>query len=87
MQDDELPPKVVQYVDDRLKETERRLFDAFPDRDPRGHLDAHKAWIERIEANKKMWASMREKVVGAVVWSVLTTVAISVWSFLKDNLK
>jgi hypothetical protein len=87
MQNDELHPKVVQYVDSRLKETESRLLDAFPDRDPRGHLDAHKAWIERVDANKKLWAGVREKVVGAIIWSVITTVAIAVWSYLKDNLK
>lgn len=60
------------------------LSAGFPGDDPRGHREAHEAWIQREMLNKELKKSIIDKSLVALIWAVLAFIAKSVWENVKN---
>ena len=78
---------IEEVVDSKIEESERRMMAAFPDYDLRGHHDAHKSFKEKAEDRKKLISSIREKIVGGVVWAMVVGMATALFQYLKESLR
>ncbi len=65
----------------------KRLLDAFPASDTRGHRDAHEAWIEREKKRAALRDAIIEKSLASLVWMGLVALGIAVWHYLGDHLR
>lgn len=79
--------RTLQEIRDEMKadrEMINNLRTAFPGDDPRGHREAHEAWIERELLNKELKKSIINKTLVGLVWVVLLYIGKSVWENVKD---
>lgn len=94
-----LDPDVIRLIERRVSfEVERGLDAAltkhageiaqmmaqgFPGGDPDGHRRYHEEQIAWMEERRKMYASIREKTLTALVWAVIVAICTGVWEILK----
>ena len=78
---------IEQLVDRRIMEVEQKWMGAFPDGDIRGHHDAHKSFINKAAEHKKLWGSVKEKVIGGIVWAFVVGLATAAFQYVKEILR
>ena len=81
-------------TDERLDALERwrddmdkRFADAFPGGDHVGHCRYHVLMIEEIDSRKRLTQAVKEKTISGLAWAVVVVVGISMWSWIKAQLK
>ncbi len=63
-----------------------KFMGAFPAGDARAHKEAHMAWMAREQKSSERWEAIISKSLAGLVWLVLTGLALSVWSYIKDGI-
>lgn len=69
---------IIQSVDDLKK--------AFPGNDIEGHRRYHESVIAMNEEKRKMYANIKEKTLGGLIWLVILSFGSFMWHWLRNLL-
>ena len=64
---------------ERLEDSVKSLFAAFPQGDTVGHCRAHQSLIEDVEARKRLRQAIAEKTLFGLIWAGLVGLAAAIW--------
>ena len=59
---------------------------AFPAGDLEAHFRYHMEQAEREQDRKQLWRTLRDKILGAVVWAALIALGTAVWQYFRTQL-